>query len=268
MRSGSRWTRYIFTVSSRPQGIGWATPPKALFMHSATCSIKFTLSDCFTAVHSNCFRSIDWLIGGVIFLPRLAVVFLPNDCLFLTAFGTSSQNIYTSTKVAKSGPRSGQKWPNVIKSGQKWPKFSKDLRNQSFRWEKITEECIKSAFIACGFVQCNRLTQFSIFFRIFLFENSLEWSFWTGDWYIAWKTNCEPFWTVSDRVGHTVPVGLRTDPWRDATVLIYSWSIFSCNFYHHLQCFETFAGQQIYKVLILDMLVAIGVFTGLQIPRK
>ena len=38
------------------------------------------------------------------------------------------------------------------KSGQKWPEFFEDLWNPSFRVEKITEECIKNAFIACGIV--------------------------------------------------------------------------------------------------------------------
>ena len=31
-----------------------------LSMHSAACSIEFTVSDWFTASHNNCFRSIDW----------------------------------------------------------------------------------------------------------------------------------------------------------------------------------------------------------------
>ena len=67
----------------------------------------------------------------MIFLPCLAVVFLPNDCLFLTTFIMSSTNIYPP---------------------KKWPDVSEDLRNLSFRWEKITEECIKNAFTACGIV--------------------------------------------------------------------------------------------------------------------
>ena len=50
---------------------------------------------------------------------------------------------------------SGQEWPEMAKSGQKWPEFSKDSRNPSFRLEKITEECIKHAFIACGIVDKN-----------------------------------------------------------------------------------------------------------------
>ena len=57
--------------------------------------------------------------------------------------------------------RSGQKWPKVVKSGPKWQKMAKIGRKvarilrkfkeiQAFDWEKITEGCIKNAFIACG----------------------------------------------------------------------------------------------------------------------
>ena len=92
--------------------------------------------------------------------------------------------------------RSDQKWPKLVKtgqnrpevarSGQKGPEFSEDLRNQSFRLEKITGECIENAFIAGGIVEKHGstrcLTQFFVFFRIFLFEDGLEWSFWSVDW--------------------------------------------------------------------------------------
>ena len=47
---------YCTVASSR---VGQATPPEALSMHNATCSIKFTASDCFTALHNNCSRTID-----------------------------------------------------------------------------------------------------------------------------------------------------------------------------------------------------------------
>ena len=40
------------------------------------------------------------------------------------------------------------------------------------------------------------------------------------------KTNCEPFWTVSDREGYTVLVGLKIDPWRrDGSILLYYLNI-------------------------------------------
>ena len=98
-------------------------------------------------------------------------------------------------KVAKSG----QKWLEVVKSGQKWSGFSEDSRNSSFLLEKIIEKCIRNAFVACEIVDKHGsydvLIQFCIFFRIFLFENGLEWLFWSVDWQIAWKTNSEPFWT-------------------------------------------------------------------------
>ena len=133
------------------------------------------------------------------------------------------------SEVVRSGQKwsevakSGQKWPIVAKSGQKWLEFSEDLGNPSFQWEKVTEECIKNAAIACGIVDKHGsydvLMQFSVFFWIFLFENGWEWSFWSVDWWTAWKTNSEPFWTVSDRVGSTVLVGLEIGPWRrDGTV--------------------------------------------------
>ena len=125
---------------------------------------------------------IDWLISDVISLPRLAVAFLPRIVFFLTALMMSSRNIYTPKKVVKSG----QKWLKVARSGQKWPEVSEDSRNPSFRWEKITEEYIKNAFIACGIVDKHGSYDvwhsFFIFFRVFLFENCLEWSFWSVDW--------------------------------------------------------------------------------------
>ena len=67
---------------------------------------------------------------------------------FLTAFKMSSRNIYTSTKWPKS-------CQEVAESGQNWPEFSEDSRNPSFRLEKITEKCIKNAFIAGGIVDKN-----------------------------------------------------------------------------------------------------------------
>ena len=62
--------------------------------------------------HNDCSRSIDWLVADSS-ATRLAVVFLPNDCLFLTAFKLSSRNIHTPKKVARSGP----KWPKMARSG-------------------------------------------------------------------------------------------------------------------------------------------------------
>ena len=142
-------------------------------MHSATCSIKLTLSDWFTAVHIKCSWSIDWLVAW--FLCRAWLLY-PHQIIasFLTAFIMSSRNTYTPEKVTKSGQKwsrvaksgqewpkvtgSEQKWPEVVKSDRKWPEFSKGLRNQSFRLEKITEEhssVIKNAFIACGIVDKN-----------------------------------------------------------------------------------------------------------------
>ena len=167
-------------------------------MHSTTCSIKFTLSDCFTALHNNCFRLIDWLVAWF-FCHAWLLYSCQIIAFFLTAFMMSSWNIYPPKKVVKSGQqwpkvtkkwpkvaRSGQKWPKVTRNGQKWPGFSEDSRNQSFQWEKITGECIENAFIAGGIVDKHGstrcLTQFFVFFRIFLFENGLEWSFWSVDW--------------------------------------------------------------------------------------
>ena len=61
------------------------------------CSMGFWLVHCAT----QWLLSIDWLISGVDSLPRLAAVFLPNDCLFLTAFIMSSRNVYKPKKAAR-----------------------------------------------------------------------------------------------------------------------------------------------------------------------
>ena len=158
---------YCTVTSSR---VGWATPPEALPMHSATCSIKFTVFYLFHCVTQSLLSInwlIDWLIDwliGVIFLRRLAFVFLPNNCLFLTAFIVSSRSILTPRKwpkVAKSGQKwpkvakrgqkwskvvkSGQKWPNVVKSGQKWPNVVKsgqkwpNVVKSGQKWSKVAK---------------------------------------------------------------------------------------------------------------------------------
>ena len=160
---------YCIVASSR---VGYATPPKALSMHSATCSIKLTVSDWFTAVHNDCFRSIDWLVAWFLWHAWLLYSY-QMIVFFLTAFKVSFRNIYTPKKSDQKWPegakssqewpkvaRSGQKWPEVARSsqewpkvgrrGQKWPEFSEDLRNSSFRLEKITEESIKNALSLVG----------------------------------------------------------------------------------------------------------------------
>ena len=67
------------------------------------------------------------------------------------------------------------------------------------------------------------LYSFFFHFRIFCLKMVWNGHFGTVDWWIAWKPNSEPFWTISDRVGGTVLVGLKIDPWRrDGTV---PWNI-------------------------------------------
>ena len=125
-------------------------------------------------------------------------------------------------KVAKSEQKwpkvvnSGQKWPEVAKSGQKWSRFSEDLRNSSFRLDKITEECIPLLSLAGSWIRTVHTMFTTVFYFLpdFSVENGLEWSFW-----VSWLISCgkkilnrfEPFLT---RVGYTVLVGLKIDPWR------------------------------------------------------
>ena len=117
--------------------------------------------------------SINWLIGGVIFLPRLAVVFLSNDCLFsYCVYSVFPKYLYANKsgqkwqKMVKSGQKwqkmakrgkkwpkvakSGQKWPKVAKSGQKWAEFSEYSRNPSFRLEKSSRNALKTRLSLAG----------------------------------------------------------------------------------------------------------------------
>ena len=172
-------------------------------MHSATCSIKFTVSDWCTALHNDCLRSIDWL-GGVIFLPRLAVVFLPNDCLSsYCVYNVFPKYLYAEKSDQKWSKvtRSGQKWPKVTKSGQKWPEFSEDLRNPSFRWERITKKCVKNAFIACGIV--DKDGSYDVYYSVFIFPDFPVWNRFGMVILVSWLINCvkTKFWTVLDRFG-------------------------------------------------------------------
>ena len=123
-------------------------------------------------------------------------------------------------KVAKSD----QKWPEVTRSDQKWPKVTRSGQNswkiqriKAFDGKKSSRTALKWLWLLAGswirrFIRC--WMQFFVFFRIFLFENGLEGHFESMDWRSAWKKNSEPFWIVSDRVGCTVLVGLKIDPWR------------------------------------------------------
>ena len=152
----------------------------------------------------------------------------------------SSRDIYTPNKVAKSGQKwpkvakSGQKWPEVAKSdqkwpevaksgqkwpksGQKWPEFSEESRNPSFRLEKSLRDASKTFLSLAGSWTRIVHTMFNtVFFSSGFFCLKTVWNGHFGQLIdeFAWKRNSEPFWTVSDRVGYTVLVGLKIDPWR------------------------------------------------------
>ncbi|OQV20979.1 putative Transmembrane channel-like protein 7 [Hypsibius exemplaris] len=52
------------------------------------------------------------------------------------------------------------------------------------------------------------------------------------------------------------------------TVPPYNEAIFTVANVTTTPCFETYVGQQIYKVLVLDVLVAVGLFAGVRVPLK
>ena len=144
-------------------------------MPSATCSIKFTVSDCFTALHNNCFRSIDWLVAWC--FCRAWLLYSYQMIVFFSLRLQCLPEIFIRQKKWPKVTKSGQKWPKVTKSGQKWPKVTKSgqkwskvaksdqkwlkvarilgrLKNSSFRLEK-SEECIRNAFTSRGIVGKN-----------------------------------------------------------------------------------------------------------------
>ena len=87
------------TVPSRPQGsvrphLQRPFPCTALLVQSNSSFLIGSLRYTITAFE----WLIDWLIRGGIFLPCLAVVFRPNNCLFVTAFIKSSRNVDTPKK--------------------------------------------------------------------------------------------------------------------------------------------------------------------------
>ena len=120
----------------------------------------FNQIHCFRLVHcgTQLLLSNDWLISGMIFLLSLTVVFLPNNCLFIPAFIMSSRITYKS---------------------KKWPEFSEDLRKKSPRNAFKTLLSLAGSWIGTVHTMLN--TVFFIFFRNFLFEKDLEWSFWSVD---------------------------------------------------------------------------------------
>ena len=166
-------------------------------MHSATCSIKFTTSDWYSPLHNDCFRSIDWL-SGVISLPHLAVVFLSSNCLFSYCV----DNVFP-------------KYLHVKKSGQN---SQKTQGIQAFDWKKSPRNAVRTLLSLAGL-------------WISTVHMTFQYSFWLSSGFFCLKTgwndhfgqlidklrenkNSEPFWTVSNRVGCTVLVGLKIHPWR------------------------------------------------------
>ena len=130
--------------------------------------------------------------------------------------------------------KSGQEWPGVARSGQTWPgmaRFKEDLRNPSFWWEKVTEECIKNAFIACGIVDKHgpHDVEYSFLFSSGFFCLKTSWNGHFGQLIDRLRekqilNRFEPFWAVSDRVGYNVLVGLEIDLWRRDGRVMYKFS--------------------------------------------
>ena len=171
----------------------------------------------FTALHNNCFRSIDWLVAW--FFSRAWLLYSYQIIVFfLTAFIMSSRNIFTPNKVAKSD--------------QKWPKVARILRrfkeSRLLTGKKSPRNALRTLLSLAG----PRIsTIHTIFNTIFYFFP--DFSVWKRIGMVIFgqlidklrEKNSEPLWTVSDRVGHIVLVGLEIDPWRrDGTALLYDGS--------------------------------------------
>ena len=155
----------------------------------------------------------------------------------------SSPNIHTPQKVAGSGQErskmakcvkkwpevagSGQKRPKMAKSGQKRLKVTKSSQNsqkiwgiQAFYWKKSPRNALKTLSLLAGSwirtVHMMFNTVFAFSFGFFCLKK--VWNGHFGQLIDRLREkNSAPFWTVSDRVGYTVLVGLTL--WgRDGTV--------------------------------------------------
>ena len=148
---------------------------------------------CFWLLHcvTKWLLPIDWLISGVILLPRLAVVFLSNDCLFSYCANSVFPKYLYANKSGQKWPevaKSGRKWPEVAESGRKWPEFSEDSRNPSFRLEKSPRNALKTLLSLVGWWISPVHTMFN---TVFCFLP--DFSVWKRVWMvvlISWLVNC------------------------------------------------------------------------------
>ena len=152
-------------------------------MHTATCSIEFTASDWFTALHNTCSRLIAWLVACFFCLAWLLHSYQIIAC-FLTAFIMSPRNIHT--------PKSDQKWPEVARrfKESKLLMGKKSQRNALKTFLSLAGSWISTVHTMLNTLFCF-LPDFSVwkYFGMVIFGQLID------------KLRENKFWTVLDRFG-------------------------------------------------------------------